>query len=300
MKKWAYVFIAISASLWGIISIFVQSLYAYGFTPLQVVAIRVITSACMLTLYVGLTNRSLFKINTCDGKYFVGTGICSIVFFNWCYFTAIQETTISIASILLYTGPAFVTILSRIIFKEWLTGKKMIALVVTFVGCSFVIGILPTMEDSISLYGLIVGLGSGFGYALYSIFGKFALQKYHALTVTTYTFIFASVGIIPISQLWNSWSLFLNLKVWGYSVGLGLFPTVLAFLLYTFGLSYVESSRASITATIEPIVATLVGTLLFSEVLTMWQLFGIFLVIIAVVIVQEPQKKVELTMSRST
>jgi len=291
MKKWAYLFIATGATLWGIIAVFVQSLHSFGFTPLQIVAIRVIVSTVILFLYAAFTNRSLLKIHPSDGKYFIGTGIFSIVFFNWCYFTAIQETSISIAAILLYTGPAFVTILSRMIFKEWLTSRKMLALLATFIGCSFVIGILPSMNESISLYGLLIGLGSGFGYALYSIFGKFALQKYHVLTVTTYTFLFASIGILPISGLWGSAHLFASGKVLAYSIGLGVFPTVLAYLFYTLGLSYVESSRASIASTIEPIVATLVGTLLFGEMLTLWQMFGILLVIMAVVIVQETKGK---------
>jgi drug/metabolite transporter (DMT)-like permease len=290
MKKWAYLFIVMGAILWGMIAIFVQALYSYGFTPLQVVGIRVITSALMLILYVTLTNRSLLKIHLYDVKYFIGTGVFSIVFFNWCYFTAIQESSISIAAILLYTGPAFVTIMSRILFKEWLKKQKIFSLFITFIGCSFVVGFLPHMNQSIPLYGVIVGLGSGFGYALYSIFGKFALQKYHPMTVTTYTFIFASIAVIPISGLWNSIGLFLNWKLLGYSIGLGLFPTVLAFLFYTVGLSYVESSRASIMATIEPIVATIVGTVLFSQKLTMWQIMGILLIIIAVVVVQERKK----------
>jgi drug/metabolite transporter (DMT)-like permease len=293
VKKWAYLLIVLGAILWGIISIFVQALYAYGFTSLQIVAIRVIISAFIFILYLSFRGRSLLKINVSDGKYFIGTGIFSIVFFNWCYFSTIQETSISIAAILLYTGPAFVAILSRILFKEWLTRKKLIALVTTFVGCSFVVGILPNMNSAVSLYGILIGLGSGFGYALYSIFGKLALQKYHALTVTTYTFIFASAGIIPISGLWDCANLFLDWKVWGYSLGLALFPTVLAYLAYTVGLTSVESSRASIMATIEPIVATIVGTVLFSEELTKWQLMGIMLIILAVVVVQE--RKIQLT-----
>jgi drug/metabolite transporter (DMT)-like permease len=129
-------------------------------------------------------NRKALKIKASDSKYFIGTGIFSIVLFNWCLFHAIQETSISIASILLYTAPAFVTIFSRIFFKESLTPRKVLALVTTFIGCSFVIGILPNTNGSISLYGFILGLGSGLFYALYSIFGKFALEKYDSLTVT--------------------------------------------------------------------------------------------------------------------
>jgi drug/metabolite transporter (DMT)-like permease len=291
MQKWAYLFISTGAAMWGIISIFVQSLYSYGFTPLQVVAVRAITSTLLLMGYISLTNPSLLKIQVRDVKYFIGTGIFSIVFFNWCYFTAMQETSVSVAAILLYTAPAFVTVLSRILFKEWFTKKKILALLVTFMGCSFVVGILPAGGGNVSLYGIVIGIGSGFGYALYSIFGKFALVKHHTLTVTIYTFLFASVGILPISRLWNAAPLFLNWKVVGYSIGLGLIPTVLAYLLYTYGLSHVESSRASITATVEPVVATLTGILLFGESLTIWQVLGILLVVAAVIIIQDPFPK---------
>lgn len=291
MQKWAYVFIATGAAFWGIISIFVQFLSASGFTPLQIVAIRVVSSALLLLGYVAWKDVSLLKIKPLDMKYFIGTGIFSIVFFNWCYFTAIQETSVSVAAVLLYTGPAFVTILSRFLFKEWLTWRKVSALLVTFVGCAFVVGLLPSFGSSVSLFGLLVGIGAGFGYALYSIFGKFALQKYDTLTVTAYTFFTASIGILPMSGLWNSWHLLLTPSVAAYSLGLGLFPTVLAYLLYTSGLSHVESSRASITATVEPIVATLTGTLFFGEILTFWQTIGILLVIVAVTLVQESKKE---------
>ncbi|KIV57356.1 transporter [Aneurinibacillus migulanus] len=293
MHKWAYLFIAAGAALWGVISIFVQFLYSCGFTALQVVAIRAISSALLLAGYVAWRNRSLLKIAPTDIKYFIGTGLFSIVFFNWCYFTAIKETSVSVAAILLYTAPAFVTILSRILFKEWLTTRKVTALLITFLGCSFVIGLFPSTGDSVSLYGLTIGIGAGFGYALYSIFGKFALKKYHTLTVTTYTFLVAGIGILPVSHLWTSAHLFLDWKVIGYSIGLGLFPTVLAYLLYTYGLSHVESSRASITATVEPIVAACVGIILFGEMLTVWQIFGILLVIAAVASVQKPEQKRE-------
>ena len=81
-------------------------------------------------------------------------------------------------------------------------------------------------------------------------------------------------------------------EVWLYGMGLGIFPTVLAYILYTIGLSLVESSRASIASTLEPVVAALVGVLLFGEILSAWQVLGMGLVLLAVVIVQErPQPR---------
>jgi drug/metabolite transporter (DMT)-like permease len=290
-KKMAYLYIAAGASLWGIIGIFVTFLYELGFTPTQVVSIRALSATFFLLLYVIFKNRHLLKIQLSDSKYFVGTGIFSIVLFNWCLFSAIEETSISIAAILLYTAPAFVTIFSRILFKESLTIRKVLALIITFTGCSFVIGIIPNSNESISLYGFILGLGSGLFYALYSIFGKFALRKYDSLTVTVYTFIFAAIAITPFSGLWVILHLFSTIEVWLYIIGLGFFSTMLAFIFYTKGLKSVESSRASIIATIEPVVAALLSLLFFQEKLNLWQYLGIALVIAAVFIVQESTRK---------
>ncbi|RFB14854.1 EamA family transporter [Bacillus sp. HNG] len=290
-KKMAGLSIAAGASLWGIIGLFVSNLYAIGFTPLQVVAVRAIAASIFLITYALLKNPHAFKIKMSDSKYFIGTGIISIVLFNWCMFVAIEETSISVAAILLYTAPAFVTIFARFLFKEKLTIRKMLALAVTIVGCAFVVGVFPNFTGTISLFGLIVGIGSGFFYALYSIFGKFALEKYDSLTVTVYTFIFAAVAVTPFSGIWSSLNLFADIKSWMYIIGLGFLSTMLAFILYTKGLQHIESSRASIIATIEPVVAAIIGFFIFQETLQAWQYVGIIMVIAAVIIVQEKSER---------
>lgn len=290
-RKWAYLYIITAAFFWGIIGIFITYLYEQGFSPAQVVTIRAITATIFLVTYLSFKNRQLLKIKPADSKYFVGTGIISFVMFNLCLFNAIQETSIAISAILLYTAPAFVTIISRILFKEALTPRKMVSLFITLIGCAFVVGLFTNTGGSISLLGIVLGLGAGLFYALYSIFGTYALRKYNTLTVTVYTFIFAAIAITPFSGLPSVLPLFLNGKVWLYIIGLGFVSTMLAFILYTKGLSTVESSKASIIATIEPVVATLVGFFLFNETLSYGQYFGIIMVIAAVIIVQEPRRK---------
>ncbi|MGE6415193.1 DMT family transporter [Planococcus kocurii] len=290
-NKSAWLLIAIGASLWGVIGVFVTYLYEVGFTPLEVVAVRVLTASIFMVPYVLMKNRKLFKIKVKDSRYFIGTGIISIVLFNWCLFSSMKESSISAAFILLYTAPAFVTILSRIFFKEALTARKLTALLVTLIGCSLVIGIFSSSTTSISLYGLILGLGSGFFYALYSIFGKAALSKYDSLTVTVYTFLFATVAIVPFSGLGSKLSTLTDLKVLGLVIGLGFLSTMLPFIFYTKGLQFVESSRASIIATIEPVVASVVGFFIFNETLSTWQYLGMVMVISSVIIVQESKKQ---------
>lgn len=294
-NRLAYIYVLLGASLWGIIGIFVDELSQAGFTSLQIVALRVVTAAVMLVLYLVVTNPKLLKIDFKDSFSFIGTGIFSIVFFNWCYFTAIEEVSLSIAVILLYTGPAFVTLLSWILFKEPMTRRKMGALLLTLLGCALVIKAIPISDQRISLFGFLVGLGSGFGYALYSIFGKHALKKYESLTVITYTFVFASAVMLPLSGITIEAGQLASSYVWMLILGLGFFPTALAYLLYTTGLSMVESSRASITATIEPVVATLLGVFVLNEILTGYQVVGILLVLVAVIAIQFKKRRVTIT-----
>lgn len=281
-----YIYVFLGAALWGIIGLFIEELFQAGFSSLQIVTLRVVSASVMLLVFVAITNTELLKINLRDTMSFVGTGIFSTVFFSWAYFTAIEEVSLSIAVILLYTGPAFVVILSRIFFGEPITSRKIGALALTLLGCMLVIKVFPVTADRISWYGIIVGLGSGFGYALYSIFGKHALKKYHPLTVIVYTFVFASIVMLPVSGITISMTDLQSSHVWITILGLGFLPTALAYYLYTMGLSMIESGRASIAATIEPLVATLLGVFVFSEVLTAFQVVGMLLVLAAVVLIQ--------------
>ncbi|PAU93890.1 EamA family transporter [Aliifodinibius salipaludis] len=281
-----YIYVFLGAALWGIIGFFIEQLSRAGFTAFQIVTLRVVSASVMLVLFVAIKNTELLKIDLQDSMSFIGTGIFSVVFFNWAYFTAIEEVSLSVAVILLYTGPAFVVILSRIFFKEPMTSRKIGALILTLLGCVLVVKVFPIGVEHISWYGMLVGLGSGFGYALYSIFGKHALKKYHPLTVITYTFIFASVVMLPFSGITISTSDLQSAHVWLNILGLGFFPTALAYYLYTMGLSMVESGRASIAATVEPLVATLLGVFVFNDVLTAFQVVGMLLVLAAFVLIQ--------------
>lgn len=142
-------------------------LSAAGFTQMQVVAIRVTAAAIALTLYILVKDRSLLRVKLRDCWCFVGTGIISLVFFNWCYFTAIELTSLAVAAVLMYTSPIFVMLFSALLFHERITGKKVVALLMTFLGCLFVAGVFGSSDYAFSLSGILIGIGAGVGYALY-------------------------------------------------------------------------------------------------------------------------------------
>ena len=280
--------VAIAAALWGTLGIYIDYLTSAGFSTIDIVAFRVIVSVVLLWGYLRLKNPALLKISLKDFYLFFGTGVLSILFFNWSYFTAISETSLSIAVVLLYTGPTFVVIMSRIFFMEQITKNKQVALLLTLIGIVFVSEMYPG-SGNLSMYGLIVGVGAGFGYALYSIFSKLALKKYRPLTILFYTFLTASVFILPFTQIFTVETVhkITNPETGLTILGLAIFPTVLAYLLYTEGLKKIEAGNASITAMTEPVAATLIGIFMFGEVLSALQVSGMILVLLSVLLIQK-------------
>lgn len=290
MKTKAYLYIICAAALWGLIGLFVKHLAALDFTPIQIVALRSIASAICATAALLPSVKGLFRIDWRDAWMFIGTGVFSLTFFNYCYFNCIAASSLAVAALLLYTAPIFVMVMSVFLFKESFTAKKAAALVMTFAGCGFVTGAFSG-SLSLTFAGLLYGLGSGFGYALYSIFGKYAVEKYSSATITVYTFYFSSLAAFPLADFPSDTISRLNLEAIINVLGLGLVCAVIPYLLYNKGLVYVEPGQASILATIEPFVAALIGICYFQEPLTMQKLIGMALIFAAIVLLNLPVRR---------
>ena len=284
MKKLASGMVILAGILWGSMGIFVRKFEKCGLESLDIVAVRAIATTCILFFFLLFYNRSLLKIKFKDLWCFLGTGLLSIVFFNYCYFRAITMTSLSVAAVLLYTAPAFVMVLSYFLFHEKFTGRKSIALVLTCVGCVFVTGIIGSSQ-ALSGKGILIGIGAGFGYALYSIFGRFALEKgYDSFTISFYTFFVAAIGVIPLCNFEKVLKVSCaSIKMMGWSLLFGFLSTVLAFCLYTAGLKNMDNGKASILASVEPVAATLIGVILYKETLSAGEIFGVILVMVAIV-----------------
>lgn len=285
MKKPAPIFVLLAGILWGMMGIYVRRLNAAGFTTIEIVAVRSVVTALLLFLVLFFYNRKMLKICIRDIWCFAGTGILSIVFFNYCYFKAITMTSLSVAAVLLYTAPAIVMILSAVFFHEKITAVKLIALVATFIGCVLVTGLVGSTE-SLNAAGILVGLGAGLGYALYSIFSRFALERgYHSLTISFYTFVFASIGVLPLADVQKIYGACVeDIGMLGFYLVFALVSTVIPYILYTLGLTALENSKASIIASVEPVAATVLGIVLFHEKMTVNIVTGIVLVLGAIVI----------------
>lgn len=273
-----------AAALWGMIGLWNRNLMAGGFTPTDIVVVRNFGGMLLLSAVFAVRDRSVFRVRREHLKYFFGTGVISVVLFTACYFSCQRICSLAVASILLYTAPSFVVVLSAALWREPITRRKVLALALTLAGCALVCGVFAG-GLTVTAGGVLLGLGAGFFYALYSIFGRYALAHYPSVTVTVWTFLFA--GPVSLALLRPGRMAALGSpRQWLLSLGLVVFSTAAPYILYTRGLARVESGRASIMASLEPVAATLVGVLVFGESLSPTAAAGILCVLAGVYILR--------------
>ncbi|HBZ55882.1 MAG TPA: hypothetical protein DEO88_10795, partial [Syntrophobacteraceae bacterium] len=134
--------------------------------------------------------------------------------------------------------------------------------------------------------GILSGLASAVVFAFYAIHGERLMCRYSSWTVLFYALIFAAlvwnVLLPPLGFLRRAYAP-LEWMCIGYIAILG---TVVPFWLYMEGINLIRSTRASITATLEPITAGFISYLFLGEVLEPLQVLGGFLVIAAIILLQ--------------
>jgi drug/metabolite transporter (DMT)-like permease len=262
--------------------IFSREMTALGFDSPGALIIRCSVACIAFGLTMLGRERRLFLIRPRHIWLFAGAGICSLLFFTYSYFQCISMSSLSTAAILLYTAPSMVMVMSLVIFHEPLTAFKLAALAMAFAGCWLVSG----GGGSVTFRGLVYGLCAGFGYALFSIFARLLLNRgYDTLTINFYAMLFAAAGacvfwggLRPITLMVSSPAALL----WG--LGSGLVSCYLPYRLYTFGMTGVETGTASTLASTEPVMATLMGVLVYKEGMSLGSILGIVLVIGAIVV----------------
>ena len=282
MKKAASYLILAAGILWGGMGIFVKGLTRAGLPSITVTSVRLFSAGILLFLYLLIFDREKLRLPKKAVKWVIASALFSVLAMSSLYFIAIDLTSLSVAAILLYTAPIFVTCMSSLFFKEKFTGRKTAALAAAVLGCVLVAGI----GGNFTPLGILAGLGSGFAYALYSIFGVFMLRIIHPFTATAYTFLFAGVVSLALADIPSVTALFRNGEGGAILLALtvGLVTAAIPYLLYTWGLRYTEAGKASILATAEPMVATLCGVLIYHEALTLPKVLGILLIAGAILI----------------
>ncbi len=264
-----------AAALWGTIGPSYEVLLdRVEVDPVTLVTIRAATATALLCGWLAMTDRSAFRIRRADFPTFLVLGLIAVTVFYVALIYAYDLTSVAVGTVLLYLAPALVTVGATLFLGEALTGRKLLALVLSFAGCALVVEAYRPANLRGDVLGVALGLVSAVTYAAYSLIGKPLLTRYRAVTVLSYYLALGTMGLVVVKlatspTVWPPPSGIV--AVAGYN---GVVTTLVPIVLYTLGLQVLPSSEASILATAEPVVAIVIAAVFLSEALGMGQWLG--------------------------
>lgn len=287
-EKMSTLLVLSAAVMWGCIGIFVRRLNAYGFDAMQITAVKCLVNASLMFLFILFTDRKKLVVHKKDIGWFFANALCSIYIFNTAYNAAITMISLSAAVVLLYTAPVFVMLMSVVFFHERFTKRKALCLLLCVGGSALVSGVAMGMK--LNTLGVLFGLISGVGYACYSIFSGVIVKRYHPFTNVLYTFLIAGFAAALSCNMRETMQLLVSSREAVYwMMGNSVITSFLPYLTYTTALQVIRPSKAAILASLEPVVATLVGVFVYQEMVSLSGGLGILMVFAALVLSSLPE-----------
>jgi DME family drug/metabolite transporter len=284
--------VAAAACIWGTLGIFAKALYAEGVSFEALVAVRASVGWAAMVVFVVLTRGDAgLRVSRGDLQLLLPLGLFGIGAFYLLYFYTVRESEVGTAAILLYSSPAFVALLAWAFLGERLGATRLTALLLTFCGICLVAGAYAPGALEVRPVVLLTGLLSGLTYGLYSIFGKPVSGRLAPATVLLYALGFGAVVLVLAALPTLGTLAGLPPESYLLLLMLAVVHTALAFGLYTVGLKRMEAGQAAIVATVEPVVAGLLGVALLGEALTAPKLVGAALVLSGAALAQARRRR---------
>jgi drug/metabolite transporter, DME family len=269
-----------AASIWGTLGLFAKILYAQGVSFESLVAVRSSVGWVAVMVFVLATGKAKsLRVSGGDLAFLAPLGLVGIGLFYLLYFFTVRESTVGTAAILLYSSPAFVVVLARLFLHESLSVAKVLALSLTAGGIFLVAGAYDPSNLEVTTTVLLTGLLSGLTYGLYSIFGRPVTDHLRPSIILSYALLFGSLLLVVAALPTLDTLASLPMSSYALLLMLAVVHTTLGFALYTFGLGRLGAGRAAIVATVEPVVAVVLGTALLGESLAVPKVVGALLVI---------------------
>ncbi len=303
MKKNIYpASVLLAGGFWATSCLFVNAFAGFGISSQECTAIRMVTAALFLHIIMLIKGRGLrhYRIGWKNLLLAALTGAGAVLFTSYFYYISISMTSAAVSAILLYTAPFFVMLLSLLLFGEQMSVKKLASFLIALIGCGLVSGIAGGVIWN--GLGLLFGVLSGIAYALYSIFTAIYLRRggEDPFAFMSFSITFAAIGslllISPGAIVEKVAAAPMPTIPILLGLGFGFATAAVPYLLYTFGLSGIRASVASILAFSEPLMAALFGLVFLHEKIDAFGVIGILLVTAAIVIMNiTPKKKEEKT-----
>ncbi|HSM89523.1 MAG TPA: EamA family transporter, partial [Desulfobacterales bacterium] len=289
-NRLGYLFVVLAATCWASGASASKFLFTSGVTPFQLVQLRITTAVAFLFLWLLWRHRGLLRIDRRDVPYFLLLGTFGMAAINITYLYAISKLNVAAALILEYLAPVIIAIYTAVFQRERLSVLTTGAILAAVAGCYLVVGAYNLDLLQLNIAGILSGLGAACAFAWWSVHGEYGMHRYNPWTVLFYALLVAAVewNILhpPLEAFLQPYSP----ATWGWVVFVAVVGAILPFGLYYEGINRIRATRASITSTIEPIVAGLLSFIFLGEAMAPLQMAGGALVIAAIVLLQLKQE----------
>ncbi|MGI8610564.1 MAG: DMT family transporter [Candidatus Dormibacteria bacterium] len=273
--------LVISALSFGTLPIFGKLAYRAGVNVQSLLALRFLLAGGLLLVLLVLRHRPLPRGSTLAAL--VAMGSLGYVGQSAAYFNSLRYVPAAVTSILLYTYPAIVSVLSIPLYGARLSRLRGAALVLALAGSALVAG--AGRQGGLRWEGVVLGLLSAVVYSSYILFGKRVMRDVDPVTAITVISLSAGTAYMAFTLGTGSLTLPSQATGWFAIIGLALVATVLGAGAFLAGLRATDPGRASLISTLEPLSTALLAALIFGETLGPLQLAGGALVLAAVVLV---------------
>lgn len=284
-SKYSYLELIISCTIFGASGIFIK--HIYDMQTSSVIFYRLIFGFILLLAYCIVTKKKKMLYLNKKKRYILLIAILNVLTL-YTYFSSIKYVGISIAVLLLYTAPVYVTLLSPLFLKEKITKRGMFSLIISITGILIVIlpGSNALGHDSHILIGIGLGVLSGISYSGTIMTVSYLKDEYSGITQLFWSTFISLLILLPFGSKVPADVLFMNLRT---LVLFGLVTTAFASVLYLNSAAKIRAQTVSVLALLEPVSGILFGFLFLHEPIFMNTIQGCFLIIIgAFILLFEP------------
>ncbi|WP_299684220.1 DMT family transporter [uncultured Tateyamaria sp.] len=220
-----------------------------------------------------------------DVATIAGLGVLFFCLFTWGFNAALDIIPAARGAVGLATVPIQTLIVAALFGREAMTGRKIAAVALAFLGVTVVFGPAALGEvQTGAIRGDVYMLLGVFCAALYSVFSRHSLRAHGPLFVTALAMMFGAVALFVVSFVTSggpTWPV-LTPHGWGALLFFGTIAGAVQFALFTWALRWLPPSTTVIYIALNPITAMLLGAILLGEAVTAALVLGLALVLLAI------------------
>lgn len=286
-RAWVgYLLVAAAATSWGAQSVVAKLLLTGGLPVGSLVSTRTALASLMVAGALAAVKPALLRIRLPDLARVALLGIVGMALSQYTYYVALSRIPVATALLITYTAPLLVLAAAVLLEGEPLRGREVAAAAATLLGAGLVVRAYDPALLRLNALGLAASAACAVAFAFYSIAAKRVAPRVSPWTIIAYSLTTAAVFWLPLAPPWRLLLAPHPLATW---VGLGVvvvFGTLVPFSLYLTGLARISAAHASVTATLEPVVAAAVAYAVLGERLEPLQMAGGALVLTGIVLLR--------------